>query len=324
MLTGFLMSFVGIWKRIKDDSELTEGDLPLNYAAYSPASAGVKTSPDKGNGKKYRVLIKGPWEDVKEDLWELSEETLKKFGDEENVVRVVCVYEKGGPKYNFVAKRMWEEWDKISQVISTPNLSSEQQIEEVKRIMLGKGTEDHQQKTVLFSDDEATKVREIIKPFLERGVSENPPNLVIFMGGVGVGKTTIRKQKYAEGYVHFEFGEILTATKKIVGENNPKLTSYATLASNLILKESLSSRKNIVTEVIGDNDKLFTPVIDKMIEIGYKISVQGITADIGESRKRHLKAVEEDKDYISVYFTQGATLSEFYQQLGLGDISTNS
>ena len=59
---------------------------------------------------------KGPWS-VKEEQWELDEETIKKFGDEEDTVRVICVYEKGEPSYNFVAKRMW--WDEMEKLLLT-------------------------------------------------------------------------------------------------------------------------------------------------------------------------------------------------------------
>ena len=37
-----------------------------------------------------------------------------------------------------------------------------------------------------------------------------------------------------------------------------------------------------------------------------------------------LKAVEEDKDYLSAYFSQEATLSFFYQQLKFGEMPTLS
>lgn len=172
-------------------------------------------------------------------------------------------------------------------------------------------------KAIEFTAEEFQKIAEIVETFLKRGISENPPKFIIFMGGVGVGKTTIRKQKYDNGYVHFEFGEIYTAVKKIVGKDDPRLNGFTVLASDLILQESIHSKKNIVAEIIGDNAAMITPVIDKMEKIGYKISIQMVTADIVESRKRHLKAVEEDKDYISAYFTQEATLSAFYNQLGL-------
>ena len=86
----------------------------------------------------------------------------------------------------------------------------------------------------------------------------------------------------------------------------------------MILKESLSVKKNIVIEIIGDNYDVIVPVIDKMKKNGYDVLVNGITCDPVEAYERHLKAVKEDPEYLSVYFTQEATLAFFYQQLELG------
>jgi len=179
---------------------------------------------------------------------------------------------------------------------------------------------DEQQKATQFTGDEFLKVSEIAESFLKRGVSENPPKFVIFMGGVGAGKTTIRKQQFGKGYVHFEFGEIYTAVKKAFGENDPKLTSYSALACDLILRESFEKKKNIVTEIIGENYDLITPMIDWLKDAGYEISVTAITCDIVEAYKRHLQAVQENPDYLSAAHTQEATMSAFYHQLGLGDM----
>jgi len=174
-----------------------------------------------------------------------------------------------------------------------------------------------------FTSEEYLKISELAKLFWEKGISENPPKLVIFMGGVGSGKTTIRKQKYSTGYVHFEFGEIFNTIKKEFGEDNTKLSSYATMASYMILGESLENRRNIVIEIIGDNYDIITPVIDKMKEKGYEVLLKSITCDIAEAYERHLNAVKEDSDYLSAYFTQETTLSFFYQQLELGKMPTS-
>ncbi len=171
-----------------------------------------------------------------------------------------------------------------------------------------------------FTGEEYIKIVEVAKPLWEKGISENPPKFVIFMGGVGSGKTTNRRRDYAIGYVHFEFGEILSAIKKEFGEDNPKLSNYAAMASDMILHESIENKKNIVIEIIGDNHAVVTPVIDKIKENGYEVSVKSITCDPEEAYKRHLNAVEEDPEYLSAYFTQEATLSYFYKQLELGEM----
>jgi hypothetical protein len=168
---------------------------------------------------------------------------------------------------------------------------------------------DNNQKSVELSDEEFTMVKENAQQFWERGASGNPPEFVIVMGGVGVGKTTIRKQNYAQGYVHFDYGDVNTALRKIVGEEHPKLTGCTVLACDLILRACIEGNKNMVIEVIGENEKLITPIIDRMKDIGYHVSIQAITGDIAESYQRHLKAVDEDADYISAYFTQKGTLA---------------
>lgn len=194
----------------------------------------------------------------------------------------------------------------------------------VKCGIMGYMENDQQQKTVQFSADEFIKIGGIAKPFWENGLSEKPPKFVIITGGVGSGKTTIRRKDYATGYVHFEFGEIYNAIKKEFGKDNPKLESYVALASNLILQESLENKKNIVTEILGENQEVIDPVINKLKEIGYEVELKFIFCDPVEAYKRHLKAVKEDADYLSVYFTQELTLSSFYQQLELGNMPTQN
>ena len=175
-------------------------------------------------------------------------------------------------------------------------------------------------KNIQFSSEEYTEIGNIAKPFWENGISEKTPKFVIFMGGVGVGKTTIRRQKYSEGYVNFEFAEILNAIKTEFGEDNPKLTGYAQLAGDMILQESIEAKKNIVIEIIGENYDVVIPVINKIEEIGYKVEIQAIGCDPEEAYKRHVKAVKEDPEYLSAHFTQEATLSFFYHQFELGEI----
>lgn len=175
-------------------------------------------------------------------------------------------------------------------------------------------------KVVQFTSDEFLKVGEAAKPFWERGTTGNPPKLVIFMGGVGAGKTTARREQYATGYVHFDFGEILNMLKQTFGENDLKLASYVSLACDLILKECILEKKNIVIEIIGDNYDAVAPVIDSMKGIGYDVSINAITCDIAEAYQRHIKAVQEDPDYISSVHTQEGTLSYFFNYFNLGSV----
>ena len=220
----------------------------------------------------------------------------------------------------------WEEWKPEHGkgfIMSVHGKTPEEAANEVWN-KLHDETDMSKEKTVEFSGDEFLQISEIAQTILKKGAVGNPPKFVIFMGGVGSGKTTIRKQQFADDFVHFEFGEIYTAVKKAVGEDNPKLTSFANLACDLILRESIEAKKNIVTEIIGDNKDVIEKLAEGMKGLGYVVDLRFIHCDPADAYKRHLKAVEDDKDYLSVHFTQEATLSFFYQQLELGEMPVSA
>jgi hypothetical protein len=193
-----------------------------------------------------------------------------------------------------------------------------QELEELQEHLAKKEIEKNSQKVTHFTGEEFIRIGEIAKSFWQNCPSEHPPKFVIMMGGVGSGKTTVRRQRYSSGYVNFDYTEIMIAVEKAVGKDEPRLESYVSLANSIILQECIVDKKNIVIEITGDNKEILDPVLDGMKKLGYDISIEFIHCDPVEAYKRHLKAVEEDKDYVSAYFTQEATLSFFYQRLGLG------
>lgn len=172
-------------------------------------------------------------------------------------------------------------------------------------------------RAVSFSGEEYLPLLKIVASFTEKGSVEAEPKFVLVTGGVAAGKTTIRRQKYATGYVNFEYGEIYTAVKREVGTDHPRLEVYVNVVCDLILRETITEKKNLVVEIIGDNYEKLVPLIDKMVSVGYKVEMVGITADPVEAYQRHLKAVKEDPDYISAHFTQDATMAALYAYLEL-------
>lgn len=166
MVSSTLAAFLGTWKRLKDDFKIVEGDIPFDEPSnslkdYQPEPDEKK--PDgtiqyydehgnlkekwlppeqinellkKGSTKRlYKVLIKGPWDGVKEALWELSDDIKKKFLDEKEYVYAIAHYEKGELKYHFVTKRLWEKQEQMEEIMMNPNLSEEQRVKEVKKLM---------------------------------------------------------------------------------------------------------------------------------------------------------------------------------------------
>ncbi len=165
MVSSVFTAFLGTWKKLKDDFNLIEGDIPFDekpgglkdYISepdekkpdgtiqYYDENGNLKERwlpPEqinellkKGGAKRlYKVLVKGPWDGVKETLWELPDDTVEKFVDEKGYAYAICAYEKGEPKYNLTKKRMWERMDEVEAIMMNPNLSEEQRTEEIKKI----------------------------------------------------------------------------------------------------------------------------------------------------------------------------------------------
>lgn len=131
------------------------------------------------------------------------------------------------------------------------------------------------------------------------------PQLVLFMGPVGVGKTTTRRQQYAEGYVHIDASEIfaqLTGGKycDFPGEFQEELE----LLGSAIAKKAVNEKRNIVMEIIGDSPDMLESITNGIRSIGYGMKTQVLMCDEEEGQKRHKNACETDVNYVSAYYTQ--------------------
>lgn len=200
--------------------------------------------------------------------------------------------------------------DVISSDVSSTEPAREEGIEQVPKL----------EEVTEFSGDKWLDIYKIAKTFLDKGISQVPPQFVIFTGGIAAGKTTIRRQLYPKDYVHFDFGEIYQAIEKAFGKDSPRIVKYSALATDMIFNSMIQERKNIVIEIIGENINQTLLLAPKMKEIGYEIHIGHAELNLEKARARHLKAVEEDTDYMSAFHTQEATLAPFFTYFGLGDV----
>lgn len=166
------------------------------------------------------------------------------------------------------------------------------------------------------SPDEDAFIAAIARSFLEAGRTGHPPKIVVFTGGTGAGKTTIRKKDFAEDYVQFEFGDVATAVKRGLdaGTDTDTIERVANRACERILQEAIGSHMNIATEIIGEDEAFVKSLVDAMVDIGYKVEIRYVYCEVVEAYRRHLRAVEEDPDYLSAYFTQEATVGHLLRQ----------
>lgn len=69
------------------------------------------------------VLIREPSDEIREDLWPIDQETVKRLADADGVVHVVSHFANGEPKYHFVSKRIWDNYDQMIDVMADPTIA---------------------------------------------------------------------------------------------------------------------------------------------------------------------------------------------------------
>lgn len=166
MMTAEIISnFIFLWEKLKDDFDIVEGDIPFDenlngLKDYVPEPDEIKPPgtfqyydedgslkekwlpPElfdellkKGGAKEiYRVLVKGPWDGVKETFFKLSDDDVKNFVDEKNYAYATCSYKKGKLEYVLTKKKLWDSMEEVGKILLNDNLSKEQQVEEIKKL----------------------------------------------------------------------------------------------------------------------------------------------------------------------------------------------
>jgi adenylate kinase family enzyme len=246
-----------------------------------------------------------------------------------NISETLNDYEKEGEK---VFERFHASKDKIleSYIKSTEAILNKwsenplaDDIKEILKKVRNISSDYTEPKTYVISGEEYLKIGGAVEPFFKDVRPSEPPQFALITGGTGAGKTTLRREKFSEGYVNFDFAEISRAIEKTVGEKHPRLIEYSFWGCDIVIKECILEKKNIVVEIIGDNYDQIDILITKMKEVGYEVSLNTVTCDVAEAYKRHIKATNEDKDYMSSYFSDELTLLSIYTYFGLSEVPSN-
>lgn len=165
--------------------------------------------------------------------------------------------------------------------------------------------------TFKIPPDKYIAILKLIDDFCIRGKVQEPPEFLVISGGTGVGKTTIRRQKYSDGWVVVDPGDLYHAGKKTVGEDSVELP-WIYFSGIELVKRAIAERRNILIEVIGDKFEPLNNLLDKMKAIGYTVRVEFIFNDIAKSWENNLK---RGKDNTSSFYTQDETYAWFNSAL---------
>lgn len=169
--------------------------------------------------------------------------------------------------------------------------------------------------TTVFDGEELAQILTLVDSLCPDCSSLEEPELVVCTGVVGSGKTTFRRGELWRGYAQMDFLETLVAVTRAFGRSHPRFKDYALVLPQMILEKALAAKYNIVFEVI-DAD-LLPPLLEAAKMMHYRTRLVYMKVDAAEAYTRHAKAVQEDPDYLSAYFTEETTLGYFYRHFGL-------
>lgn len=140
---------------------------------------------------------------------------------------------------------------------------------------------------------------------------EQKPELVIVMGGVCSGKTTFRKEKFANGYVNIDAGEIFIQLSQGQYYDFPShLESEMNEIGLEITRRSLKNRHNIVIEIIGANQESVTELIDFANQLNYTTKVEFLHCEMDVAWQRN---VNRENDNISAHYCEPYHINWFQQ-----------
>lgn len=166
---------------------------------------------------------------------------------------------------------------------------------------------EEEQKELCLGGDEFLAVLDVVRFFTAPGRPASPPVFAVFMGGVGAGKTTLRRRECAEGFVHFEPGEIGRALTRALGADHPRLEDCLQAACHLLLDECLAARHSLAIEVVGSDRDRLLEIVGGMKALGYSPEAFAVECAPDEAYARHVRAVRDDEDYVSCFYTEEAT-----------------
>lgn len=131
---------------------------------------------------------------------------------------------------------------------------------------------------------------------------EEKPRMVIFLGGIAAGKTTMRRQEFGSGYVVVDAGEVFLNLCK--DQSLPFPGHYEEAMNKVggwIAFRAIEERRNIVVELIGADREITEEFFEVMNGAGYSLELRAITCDIDVAMRRNENRGE---DNISCYFAE--------------------
>lgn len=128
------------------------------------------------------------------------------------------------------------------------------------------------------------------------------PHLVVIMGPVAAGKTTVRRQRYGTGHVLVDAAEIFIRLSAGTYYDFPSVLEGAmSRVAEQVADRAIAERRNVVTEIVGMDEDSAKALIGDFRSINYAVQVDYVDCDVDESVRRN--AARGD-DSVSAYYAE--------------------
>jgi len=131
--------------------------------------------------------------------------------------------------------------------------------------------------------------------------ADGTPEIVIIMGPICAGKTTLRRQKYSIGHVLVDAAQLFIDLGGIDLDFPSTLLGPLEAVGAEVARRAVAGRMSIVTEVVGSEFGRVVTLIDALKGAGYKVEVVGLTADLEACMERNANRAQ---DNISAYYAE--------------------
>ena len=142
---------------------------------------------------------------------------------------------------------------------------------------------------------------EIASRLPEEARASGQPAIVIIMGPICAGKTTLRRQKYGSGHVLVDAAPLFIDLGGIDLAFPSSLLEPMQAVGMEVARRAIAGRMHIVTEVVASEFGPVATLINAMKGAGYKVELVGLTADLEECMVRNANRAQ---DNISAYYAE--------------------
>lgn len=149
---------------------------------------------------------------------------------------------------------------------------------------------------------------EIAKRLPVEARADGTQEIVIIMGPICAGKTTLRRQKYSSGHVLVDAAQIFIDLGGIDLDFPSTLLEPMEAVGAEVARRAVAGRMNIVTEIVGAQGDLIIGLIDEMRAAGYQVKLECVTLDLPACLEREKGRTQ---DNVSAHY------SEYYQMMWL-------